>query len=266
MSTDLFFFRVAGYLKFILSSSGRKGHGIHSPFVFDLVTRIFTGKAGEENAARIERLRKILKKDPGIIAVKDFGAGSAGGKDKILKVSDIVRKSAVPKKYGILLSNLAHEFGMPLIIEFGTSFGISTMYLASGCTGAEVITMEGSSVMAGAASENFVESGLANIKVLTGPFEENMAKIIDLGISPGLVFIDGNHRKEPTLHYFEKIAKISDNETVIIIDDINYSPAMAEAWSLIKKNKKVSLTVDIFRMGIVFFRKAIVCQHYLIRY
>jgi predicted O-methyltransferase YrrM len=266
MSADLFFFRVAGYLKYILFSSSRKGHGIHSPFVFDLVTRVFTHKADKGKAALIEKLRKRLKENYSIIEVDDLGAGSAGERNKTVTISEIVRKSAVPVRYGMLLSNMAHEFGMPLIIEFGTSFGISTMYLASGCAGADVITMEGSSVMARIAAENFLESGLSNIRVLTGSFEENLDKIPGVAVSPGLVFIDGNHRKEPTLKYFDKIAKMSDTETVVIIDDINYSPGMAEAWSVIKEHAKVTVTIDLFRMGIVFFRKGAIRQHYIIRH
>jgi predicted O-methyltransferase YrrM len=266
MSADLFFFRAAGYLKYILSSSNRKGHGIHSPFVFDLVTRVFRDKTDKGKAALIEKLRKRLKEDNTIIEVTDLGAGSGGERNKTGKVSDIIRKSAVPIKYGMLLSNMAHEFGMPLIIEFGTSFGISTMYMASGCTSADVITMEGSSVVAEIASGNFIESGLAKIKVLIGSFEENLDKIVESGIRPGLVFIDGNHRKEATLDYFYKIAEISDRETVVIIDDINYSPGMAGAWSLIKEHEKVSVTIDLFRMGIVFFRKGAARQHYMIWY
>jgi predicted O-methyltransferase YrrM len=87
-----------------------------------------------------------------------------------------------------------------------------------------------------------------------------------MGTSPGLVFIDGNHRKGPVLDYFDKIAKIAETGTVVIIDDINYSPGMTEAWNLIKKHEKVSVTVDIFRMGIVFFRKGTARQNYIIRY
>jgi len=266
MSADLFFFRVAGYLKYILFSSSRKGYGIHSPLIFDLVTRIFTDKANEVKAVRIEKIRKRLKADYRIIEVNDLGAGSVKERNNRVRVSDIVRKSAVPGKFGILLSNLAREFGKNLIVEFGTSFGISTMYLASGTEDAQVITMEGSSAVAEIASCNFTESGFANIRLLTGSFEESLDKILNMGTSPGLVFIDGNHRKGPVLDYFDKIAKIADPETVVIIDDINYSHGMAEAWHLIKKHDKVSITVDLYRMGIVLFRKGTVRQNYIIRY
>jgi predicted O-methyltransferase YrrM len=266
MDADLFFFRVPGYLKFLFLSGSTKGHGIHSPFVFDFVTGVLSDKKGPEWLSMVEKMRKRLKRDGRIIEVNDLGAASEGEGHKLRKVSDIVRSSAVPKKTGILLSNMAHEFGRSLIVEFGTSFGISTMYLACGCSGARVLTMEGSAAVAEIAAGNFIEAGLANIEVLTGSFDEKLDEIVSAGITPGLVFLDGNHRKEPTLNYFAKIAEISDPETVVIIDDINYSAEMNEAWSMIKEHEKVSVTIDIFRMGIVFFRKGIFRQNYTIRY
>ncbi len=266
MNADLFFFRIIGYLKYLCFSRNRKGHGIHSPFVFDFVTGVLANKNDPECLSIVEKMRKRLKRDGRIIEVGDLGAGSAGGSTKLRKVSDIVRSSAVPKKFGILLSNMANEFGRPLIIELGTSFGISTMYLACGSSGARVLTIEGSAAAAEVAAGNFNEAGLANIEILTGSFDEKLEEIINSGIRPRLVFLDGNHRKEPTWNYFVKIAKISDPETVVIIDDINYSAEMNEAWSLIKKHEKVSVTIDIFRMGIVFFRKGTVRQNYIIRY
>jgi predicted O-methyltransferase YrrM len=153
-----------------------------------------------------------------------------------------------------------------MIVELGTSFGISAMYLAASYPASTVITIEGSPSIAAMAEDNFREAGLNNIKVITGSFDEILPEIAEAGIKPGLVFIDGNHRKEPVVNYFSRMAEISDSKTVIIIDDINYSKEMEEAWNEIKGFDKVSLTVDIYRMGIVFFREGINHKNYIIRY
>ncbi len=266
MDASLIFFRVTGYLKYLAFSMNRKGHGIHSPFVFDIISRLFPNKIDSEALSRIENLRARLKKDKRTIEITDMGAGSDAKGNSARKVSDIVRLSAVPKKYGVLLSNLAREFGNPVIIELGTSFGISTMYMASGCSDATVFTLEGSRAVAEIAESNFKEAGFAKIKVLSGAFEERLPEIKNMGIKPGLVFIDGNHRRKPLLEYFDTVAEISDPKTVVIIDDINYSKEVNEAWTVIKAHEKVSVTIDIFRMGIVFFRKGIGHKNYVIRY
>jgi predicted O-methyltransferase YrrM len=262
----MIFFRATKYLKYVLLSRHRKGYGIHSPFVFDLVFRVFRNKINPDIVCIIEKIRKKMISDRRSIIVKDLGSASEKLKTNLRKVSDIARYSPVPGKYGVLLSNMAAEFGEPLIIEFGTSLGISTMYLAAACTTAMVNTVEGCTATSEIAKENFNEAGIKNIEVLTGAFDEVMPVLINSNNKPGLVFIDGNHRKEPVFKYFTQIAEISDTKTVIIIDDIYYSREMEEAWYEIKRYEKVSLTVDIYRMGIVFFREGINHHDYIIRY
>lgn len=140
------------------------------------------------------------------------------------------------------------------------------MYMAASCPGAELITMEGCPETSGIAAENFSLSGLNNITLLTGSFDELLPGIKSKGVSPGMVFIDGNHRGEPLLNYFSQIAAISGPDTVVIIDDIHITKEMSEAWREIKRHEKVSLSVDIFRMGMVFFRKGMPRYDYIIRY
>jgi predicted O-methyltransferase YrrM len=262
----MIFFRATKYLKYILLSKHRKGHGIHSPFIFDLVTRVFRNKIDPAIVCTIEKVRNKLISDNRYIMVNDLGSGSEKFKTKLRKVSDIARYSPVPGNYGVLLSNMAIEFGKPLIVEFGTSLGISTMYMAAACPGAIVNTVEGCPVIAEIAKDNFKEAGLGNIKIFNGSFDEYLSFNINYNVKPGLVFIDGNHRKEPVINYFNQIAEISDNKTVIIIDDIYSSREMEEAWNEIKRNEKVSVTIDIFRMGFAFFREGVNHNDYIIRY
>ena len=262
----MFFFRLSGYLNYLLFSRHRKGHGIHSPFIFDLISRVFRNKTGNDIVLKIENIRKRCLSSEGTIRVLDLGAGSEIMKGDLRKVSDIARYSAVPKKYGILLSALAAEFGKPLVIEFGTSLGISTMYLASGCPGSVVYTMEACPETSGLARENFSEAGLENIRLINGSFDDTLPELKKQSVRPGLVFIDGNHRREPVLRYFNLIAEISDTTTVIILDDIHQSYEMEDAWNQVKQHKSVTVTVDLFRMGLVFFREAMTRSDYVIRY
>jgi predicted O-methyltransferase YrrM len=259
-------YSVMKFLKYFLFSSHKRGHGIHSPFVFNLVLKVFRNKISSDIVCTIETIRKKLISDSKIIEVKDFGAGAGLEKGNFRRVSEIARYSPVPEKYGMLLARLSSEFGKTTIIEFGTSFGISTMYMAAVNPEAIIYTMEGCPAISEIAGNNFMEAGLKNIKLLTGSFEEVLTEVEDAKIKPGLVFIDGNHRKDPTLEYFHRMVELSDGNTVIVIDDINYSPEMGEVWDEIKKNEKVSFTIDIFRMGIVFFREGMTRFDYIVRY
>jgi len=262
----MFFFRSVKYLKYILISRHRRGHGIHSPFVFDLVSRVFRNKIDPEIVFKVERIRKEMVADRRIIKVHDLGSRSELSKEYLRRVSDIAKKSPVNGKYCRLLSNMAAEFGNPLIIELGTSLGISAMYLAGSCKDSQLITIEGCQATAAIAKQNFLEAGISNIKLMAGSFEDVLPGILGSGLKPGLVFIDGNHRKVPLINYFNQIAETSDSKTVVVVDDISYSREMNEAWNEIKIHKKVSVSVDIHRMGILFFRGGINHNNYIIRY
>jgi predicted O-methyltransferase YrrM len=249
-----------------LFSSHGKGHGIHSPFIFSIVSGVFRNKIDPGVVLTIESIRKKNLSDNRKIDILDLGAGSSKMKTNKRRVSDIARYSSVPCKYGVLLAGMAAEFGKPAVIEFGTSLGISTMYLASGCPESVIYTMEGCNETARIARDNFNDAGLGNINLLTGSFDSLLPEIKELNVRPGLVFIDGNHREEPLMKYFSAMSDISGPETVIIIDDIHISEEMESAWNKIRQHENVSTTIDIFRMGIVFFRKEISHMDYIIRY
>jgi predicted O-methyltransferase YrrM len=248
-STEMIFSQSVKYLSYILLSRHKWGHGIHSPFVFDLVSRVFGNRIDPSIAIAVEQVRKKMLSDKRSINVHDLGSHSELLYSNHRKVKEIARYSPVPMKYGKLLSNMAAEFGNPLIIELGTSMGISAMYMALSNKETAVYTIEGCPETAEIARQNILIAGLDNIKIFEGMFEDVLSELATRGIKPGLVFIDGNHRKEPVKKYFSQITEFSGPKTVIIIDDINYSKEMAEAWEEIKLHEKVSISIDIFKIG-----------------
>lgn len=259
-------FAAIKYIKYISLSQYREGHGIHTPFVFDLVSRIFRNKTDPGIVNKIESIRRKMVSDKRTIVVTDLGSGSRRMDSKERRICDIVRNSAIPLKYGVLLCGMSKAFGYPLILEFGTSFGIGTMYLASANPDIPVYTMEGCSVTCAIAAENFKEAGLSNIRLMSGSFDNLLAVLENESISPGLVFIDGDHRREPLIRYFEAVTEMSGSDTVVIIDDIYSGKEMAQAWEMIRNHAKVTLTIDIYRMGMVFFRKGVAKANYTVLY
>jgi predicted O-methyltransferase YrrM len=259
-------YTAAKYLKYNLFSSHKRGHGIHSPFVFNLITKVFRNKIKPEVVFKIEEIRQMMISDNSRINVTDYGSGSLRMRSNLRSVSEIAKYSAVPRKYGRLLAGLSEEFGKSGIVELGTSLGISAMYMAACSSEATVHTIEGCLETSAIAKNNFNKAGLKNIKSYTGKFDEVLSEISNQQIRPGFTLIDGDHRKEPVLRYFYKISEMSADESVIAIDDIHCSYEMNEAWEEIKQFERVTMTVDIFRMGLVFFRKGMTRSDYIIRY
>ena len=69
-----------------------------------------------------------------------------------------------------------------------------------------------------------------------------------------------------TLEYFNLCLKKIHNETVFVFDDIHWSEEMEEAWNEIKNHSKVRVSVDLFRMGLIFFRKELSYENYVIKF
>jgi predicted O-methyltransferase YrrM len=260
------FYSIIKYLQYSLLSAHKKGHGIHSPFVFDLIERVFRNKTTPAVLLDIENRRKKLIGDERVISVNDLGSGSKRIKDNLRKISDIARFSSVPEKYGRLLANLAASFGDPGILELGTSLGISTMYLAAGQKEGRVHTIEGCQATLSVAVENFDHCGFNRIVSYSGSFDEMIPLYSAANTQPGIVFIDGDHRKDSVIRYFRKAKEFTGENSVIILDDIHISSEMGEAWEEIKKDENISVTIDIYRFGIVFFRRGMTRSDYVIRY
>ncbi len=256
------------YINYYFTASNGKGHGIHSPFVFDLVVKVLNDKTGYAAYKEVELQRSLLLGNETIITVEDFGAGSTKGLTKQRVVQQIAATSLKPKKYAQLLYRLVNYFQPKQILELGTSLGITTAYLAKAKPTATVTTMEGSATIAEIAKQQFRELQLNSINIITGNFDETLQSVIDTAAQPfNFVFIDGNHRKEPTLRYFEQLLAKADHDTVFVFDDIHWSKEMEEAWEIIKQHEAVTLTIDLFFIGLVFLRKEQKeREHFVIRF
>ncbi|HEY0752030.1 MAG TPA: class I SAM-dependent methyltransferase [Chitinophagaceae bacterium] len=255
------------YLKYYLAASNGKGHGIHSPFVFNFVLDVLNNRQGYVPDTGIEALREKLLADHSMLQVEDYGAGSRTGKMKTRTVKDIARHALKPKKYSQLLYRLVRHYKPKTIIELGTSLGITTAYLASANPGSKVITIEGAPAIHGMAVNHFKSLGLENIEALQGNFDEVLPAVLNRKEPVDLVYIDGNHRKEPTLSYFNQLLPYMHNDSILVFDDIHWSKEMEGAWEIIKRHEKVRCSIDIFFLGFVFFRNEFPeKQHFTIRF
>ena len=243
------------YFKYQLKALNGKGHGTHSPFVYSFIREVINDKRKLYAYSGIEYLRRQLLEDKKTITVEDFGAGSKLNKTKERTIAAIAYSSLKPKKYAQLLFRMVNYYQPKTIVELGTSLGITTSYLASGNTNATVYTFEGSSSVAEKARENFTTLKLENIQLTEGNFDDTLkAKLEEIG-SVDFSFIDGNHRYEPTVYYFEQLLAKSNDNSIIILDDIHWSKEMESAWHYVQNHPEVMTTVDLFFIGIVFIRK-----------
>jgi predicted O-methyltransferase YrrM len=239
---------------------------VHSPFVFDLLLSTIYNKKDFYTYKTIESLRSQLKESEQVLNCIDLGAGSLLQNKSSKSVRQLVNSAAKSPKYAQLLFRLVDHFQPEEILELGTSLGISTAYLASANSKLKVTSIEGCKEIADKATENFKKLDLQNIKQFVGNFDDVLPEILSKKEKVDLVFFDGNHRKAPTLNYFKQCLEKAHEGSIFIFDDIYWSSEMKEAWEEIKMNERVTVTLDLFYFGIVFFRKEQVKQHFVIRY
>ena len=258
--------RIQSYIKFYIKSKPAIGHGIHSPFVYQFSTEILLkGNKKIKKLNQIELLRKNMTKNRSIIEVSDFGAGNSSG-TKLRKIADIAKKASSPRKYCNLLFRITEQFKPESIIELGTSLGLASASMALASADAKLITIEGCPAIAGLAKENFELLGIKNIQQHVGQFDEILPTILPKLNHPFIAFIDGNHKYEPTLKYFKQILSICNCQSIIIIDDIHWSEEMEQAWNEIKAMPETIICIDLYRMGIIFFRTGLPKQEFIIQY
>lgn len=255
------------YIRYYFTASNGKGHGIHSPFVFEFIKFVLNDKNVYSCYHETELIRKRLLEDHSMIDVEDFGAGSTVIKTNKRMVSRIAASSLKPKKYAQLLFRIVQYYKPVNIVELGTSFGISTAYLANGNNQATVHTLEGATAIANIAEHSFNALSLKNIKQLRGDFEFTLSHLLHGLSNIDFVFIDGNHRKEPTLKYFQQLLTKASATSILIFDDIHWSREMEEAWAAIQQDEKVTMTIDLFFIGLVFINPDFKTkQHFIIRF
>jgi len=259
-------FSIIAYFRYLINSGSR--HSVHSPFVYELIDKVFRNKADDVAFLNISKLRKKLRNKSQVIEITDFGSGS-NRKDyshRFESIASIVRNSSVNVRYGRLLFRLVEYFMPQTIIELGTSVGISTLYLALANPHARVFTIEGCTTKSEQAATNFNELHVKNIDQHIGRFDIVLPDLVkQIGILD-FAFIDGNHTYQATLDNFKTLLKIADNDTVFVFDDIHWSASMQKVWNEITEYEVVTVSIDLFRFGIIFLKKELSKQKFVIRF
>ena len=240
------------FLEFYLAAQTK--FDVHSPFVFRFITDVWEDHRWFYAFSDFEVLRRKLLFQKKMIQVTDYGAGSHVLPKKNRTVGDVARTSLTPAARSRFLFRLVEFWQPTTLLEFGTSLGVATLYQAAPVRNATFVTLEGCPNIATIAKQNFDLLKQKNITCLIGEFEQTLPKALQKLKKLDYVFFDGNHQCQPTLRYFEQCLPLAHEKTVFIFDDIYWSAGMSEAWELIKKHPRTRLTIDLFFLGLVFFR------------
>lgn len=255
-------FEIKSYINFLLNSQNQ--HGLHSPFVYDLVTNCFYDKKKYGEYDLIKSYRNDLLRNKDQIKITDYGAGSRVFKSNVRPVFSIAKGSGITLHRAKLLYRLVNYLKVQNALELGTSLGIASTAIATN-KNAKLTTIEGCPEIANLAKEQFKKYNLEKVKLINSEFDQAIKELTSNSLKYDLVFFDGNHQKEATVKYFDQLLPTAHNDSVFIFDDIHWSTGMEEAWEEIKRHPQVIVTIDTFQWGLVFFRKEQAKQDFRIR-
>lgn len=250
--------QVFEYIKYRLKAKGR--HGIHSPFVYNLLDECFKIRLSGKEKAIISRLYSRLSHDQRIISIEDHGVGSKKlGRKR--KISSIIKTSSSKGKYGRLLYQFARYSKPERVLELGTSLGLGTLHLYLGAPASKITTVEGCPETYRIAGEHLpptIERVLSTFDTFLKEKEHSAEKY-------DIVFVDGHHDGKALLHYLNQLEPITHNDTIFILDDIRWSPSMKKAWMQLVKDPQYHLTIDLFRVGIIARRNQQEKEHFTLK-
>lgn len=257
---------IKSYLNFLWNSKNQ--HGVHSPFVYDLVTKCFYDKKKYTEYSILKKYRDSLLSNHNTIEVTDFGAGSRIFKSNTRAINQIAKNAGISSKRAELLFRIVRYFQLENILEIGTSLGLATSALSLGNKDAKITSLEGCPNTLHQCQWQFQSQKsnfkTENINFINTEFSSYLKTYHQSPIPHHLVYFDGNHSKKATLDYFELLLPTISNDSVWIFDDIHWSKDMEDAWEMIKNHPKVTVTIDTFQWGIVFFRKEQEKEHFVI--
>ncbi len=253
--------QAARFLSYWLDAMDR--HSLQSPFIYELYNKVIRPRGKTTPLPEIEKTREKFKADDRLISITDFGAGSKVDNSHKRKISDIAIKGISQRKYSEIFLRLITHLGAKNILELGTSLGINTLYLAN-APGTQVTTFEGAESLCKLAIETFESKKKSNIKVIPGNIDLTLPSFLEKIQKLDLVYFDANHQYKPTINYFNWCKKYAHEKTCFILDDIHLSKEMDMAWKEIYSHYEVTVSIDLFQVGIVFFNPEMTKQHYIL--
>jgi len=257
------FHLIKSYLSFILKAKNE--HGVHSPFVFDLVCKCFYDLTKYPEYDALDEYRTSLLNNHTTIDVTNFDADSQAIKSNTREIATIAKNVGISRKRAQLLFRLVRYFQPKEILEIGTSLGLATSALALGNNRGKIISLDACPSTQNQCQLHLQKFNINRVNYITTEFSSFLNNIDFTTSTFDFIYFHSNHSKRATLEYFETLLPTITNETIWIFDDIHRVKEKEEAWQIIKNHPKVTVSIDTYQFGLVFFRKEQNKEHFYIK-
>lgn len=252
------------YLKYVLKA--KTAHGVHSPFVYDFITQVLQPDKHYYAYPKLEHWRNKILNDSREIEITDYGAGSRKFTSNKRVIGKMAETAGTPLKYLRLFYRMMNHYQIKNVLELGTSCGITTGYLSTAAPSAQIDSVEGCPQTHSVAREFLYRLNVKNANLICGEFDEVLHSNAMQDKTYDFIFIDGNHREESTVRYFNILLNHAHAHTFFVFDDIHWSVEMTRAWETVKSSSRVYLTFDLYKMGIALIDPKFKKQHFQLKF
>ncbi|MGK7395118.1 MAG: O-methyltransferase [Candidatus Cyclobacteriaceae bacterium M3_2C_046] len=252
------------YFKYFLKAIDE--YSLHAPFIYEVYTALIKNDQQQDDLEVFKQVKQQLLQDKTLLEVTDLGAGSIYFNQARRPVKKVTRHSLSSEKQSRLLHRLIARYQPETIIELGTSLGLNTLYMASGNPGGKTFTLEGCPNTATMAMSLFKNFPQYNIHLIKGNIDQTFPTLLKQIDQADFIYFDANHSYQATVNYFNQALAKVNNNTIFAIGDIHWSDSMEKAWAEISMHPRVTLSIDLFQSGLLFFRPLYLKQHYILEY
>ena len=221
---------ISSWLKYLLQRKSK--YNIHSPFVFDFVTKVLNDHGSNRDYDTIMRIGRLLDKKKHICFAK--------------------------RKRSRLLYRVIQHYEPDSVVSFGSITALNATALALGNLQTKVYLEQ---------SEDFLETlntmGVINVRLIQ-PAEFDSEHFRRL--NTGFVFFGRDSFEDDTWDYLADCLNYKTADSVFIFEGIHHNRDIEDAWEEIKADEDVSVTFDLYSIGMVFFREGIEKQDFVLKY
>lgn len=262
LTTDLskFFYPIYAFFIYWLKKEDR--YSLQAPFIAALYQDLKTFlKDPSKQHQDLENVRHLLLNDHEVLEIEDYGEGSKKlKKQKFRKTSDITRHSTTGQKFSRIYQFFCSLTPALHVLELGTCVGINTLYLERAVKG-DLFSFEGAKALWLKAQQ--YRKG-QHTTYLLGDIREELPLHLQKRPIVDFALIDATHNYQGTTTYFKMLLPHLHEGSIIIIADIHWSKEMELAWNEIKIHQLVSLSLDFYECGVLFFKKGLAKSHYIL--
>jgi len=239
------------YLWKIRKAKYGRGFGIHSPFVFSLITNVLREKSLYYDYKRIEQLRDALLDDPSFLLNRE--------------TQKKIQKSLTSERHGRFLFRLVNFFHPETLLEIGTGLGVDTLYMASPQKNCRCFTLEEDPLLQDLSGKLFSAQSSSNIELVKGRWRDSLEEALNKIEKLDFVCLNAN-QKQPIHELYKMCRSKMHEQSIFVIRNIRVSKDLYELWEELKKEEKVISAVDMYSMGILLYNPSLTNKHYSLYY